>query len=121
MSAEARMIDTNPGISENIATDADFHLTFVEDPFFAETLDEYQPPLPEPDLSDDLPDGDALAKTLSGDTRLSAPEPPARVLAMAGFVILGIYGMLRRMLRYCQRQRPSGRRRRVRIYVRKMA
>jgi hypothetical protein len=115
------MNDMNPGISENIATDPDFHLTFIEDPFFAENSDEYQPPLPETGLSNDVPDGDVLANTLSSNTYLRTSEPPAGVLAIAGVALFGIFEMLRRMLRYGQRQKPLGRRRRVRTYLRMMS
>jgi hypothetical protein len=108
-------------ISANIPTNVDFHLTFIEGPVFAESFGEYQPVLSETDLSDDLPDGDILAKTLSGDTYLRTSEPPAGVLAIAGVALFGIFEMLRRMLRYGRGQKTSGRRRRIRTYLRKMA
>jgi hypothetical protein len=116
-----RLIDTTRGISENIATDLDFHLTLIEDPFFVESSSGYEPPLPETDLSDDPPDGDVLAKTLSSDTYLRAPEPPAEVLAIAAIAFFGIFEMLRRILQHGQRQKSSGRRRRVRTSLRMMA
>ena len=122
LSQEIRIADTNPGMSENIATDLDFPLCLIEDAFFHESPGDYQPTPLESDLGDDLPDSDILAQTLAGDTYLRAPEPPAAVLVVIGLVFLGIFEVLRRrMARRIQRLKTRGRRRRVRIDLRMMS
>jgi hypothetical protein len=111
------MIDMNPALSENAARDLDFHLTFIEDPVFAESFGEDQPVLIVTDLSDNLPEGKVPARISSSDKYLHAPEPPAVAMSLGGFAILGIFMALRRG----RRQKAPGRRRRVRTYMRKMA
>lgn len=106
---EIRIIDMNPTISEIMASDLDFNLTFIEDPLFAESFDENRPSPIVTDLGDNLPESKVAAAR--------APEPPAVAMSLAGFAFLGIFMALRRG----RRQKTDGRRRRVRTYLRKMA
>lgn len=116
-SIEIRIIDMNPTLSESMASDLDFNLSFIKDPFFAESSGELQPAPIVTDLSDNLPEGKGPARVSSSDTYLPAPEPPAVTMSLTGFAFLGIFMAVRRG----RRQKTHGRRRRVRTCVRKMA